>query len=104
MTLTQQIMTVACGILATMLTRFVPFLVFRPGKPTPRSISYLGKLLPASVFALLVVYCLRSASSSPDALAQIAGVIATLALHGWRRNLMWSIAAGTACYMVLIRI
>ena len=34
---------------------FVPFVAFRPGKPTPKYIIYLGKVLPASVFALLVV-------------------------------------------------
>ena len=118
MTVTQQIITVACGVLATMLTRFVPFLLFRPGKPTPKYIVYLGKVLPASVFALLVVYCLRNAVTldldrqpsffsvffSPDAVSQIAGVVTTLAVHLWRRNLMLSIAVGTACYMVMVRI
>lgn len=118
MTLTQQIITVATGVAATMLTRFVPFILFRPGKPTPKYIVYLGKVLPPSVFALLVVYCLRnvatvnrelqsadwSLSLSPDAAAQIAGVAITLVVHAWRRNLMWSIAAGTVCYMLLTRI
>lgn len=45
---------VADGVAATMLTRFVPFVAFRPGKPTPKYIVSLGKVLPASVFALLV--------------------------------------------------
>lgn len=56
MTLTQQVILAAAGAVATMLTRFIPFMVFRPGKPTPKYILYLGKVLPASVFALLVVY------------------------------------------------
>ena len=102
---------VAAGVAATMLTRFLPFLVFRPGKPTPRYILYLGKVLPPSV---LVVYCLRNISfagtaGSPlslpaDTIAQISGVIITIAVHAWRRNMMWSIAAGTAGYMILLRI
>ncbi|MFQ8821296.1 hypothetical protein F7D97_08730 [Prevotella copri] len=25
-------------------------------------------------------------------------------IHVWKRNMMWSIAAGTLCYMLLIRI
>ncbi|MFR5130704.1 hypothetical protein [Segatella copri] len=25
-------------------------------------------------------------------------------MHVWKRNMMWSIAAGTLCYMLLIRI
>ena len=105
---------VAAGVAATMLTRFLPFLVFRPGKPTPRYILYLGKVLPPSVFALLVVYCLRTISFAgtagchlplpADTIAQISGVIITIAVHAWRRNMMWSIAAGTAGYMILLRI
>ena len=102
MTLTQQILTVAAGVLATMLTRFIPFMVFRPGRPTPKYVMYLGRVLPASVFAMLVVYCLRDVSH--DAVAQFTGVAVTAAVHVWRRNMMWSIAAGTVCYMALLRI
>ncbi|HJC87299.1 MAG TPA: AzlD domain-containing protein, partial [Candidatus Eisenbergiella intestinigallinarum] len=60
MTLTQQLVTIGMVILGTVLTRFIPFLVFPAGKPTPRYIQYLGKVLPAAVFGLLVVYCLRN--------------------------------------------
>ena len=116
MTLTQQVIMVAAGAIATMLTRFIPFLVFRPGKPTPKYILYLGKVLPASVFALLVVYCLRHIVYiqkdviddwhfilSADAAAQILAVLFTIVIHLWRKSMMWSIAAGTICYMILIR-
>ena len=102
MTLTQQIMTVAAGVLATMLTRFIPFLVFRSGKPTPKYIMYLGRVLPASVFAMLVVYCLRDLSHM--IIPQLVGVAVTVIVHVWRKNMMWSIVAGTVCYMVLLRI
>lgn len=112
----QQMTMVAAGVLATMLTRFIPFLVFRPGKPTPKYILYLGKVLPASVFALLVVYCLKNISFVPtfhapsvcgipnDTIAQLLSVLFTIAVHAWRRSIMWSIAAGTLCYMMMIRI
>lgn len=116
MPLWQQITMVSAAVLATMITRFIPFLVFRPGKPTPKYILYLGKVLPASVFALLVMYCLRNISFvapsdvpslhgiPTDTIAQLTAVLLTIAVHFWRRNLMWSIAAGTAGYMILIRI
>ncbi|RGH45507.1 branched-chain amino acid transporter AzlD [Prevotella sp. AM42-24] len=105
MTLLQQIIMVSAGVAATMLTRFIPFIAFRPGKPTPKYILYLGKVLPASVFALLVVYCLRHIHSfSADSLAQVAAVAFTILIHVWKRNMTWSIAAGTLCYMLLIRI
>ena len=54
MTLTQQIITIAAVVLATMVTRFLPFLIFPSGKPTPKYIRYLGKVLPAAVFGLLI--------------------------------------------------
>lgn len=105
MTTLQQIIMVAAGVAATMLTRFIPFIAFRPGRPTPKYILYLGKVLPASVFALLVVYCLRDIHCfDHDAIAQMAAVAFTILIHVWRRNMMWSIASGTLCYMLLIRI
>lgn len=113
----QQIAMVAAATLATMLTRFIPFMLFRPGKPTPKYIMYLGKALPASVFALLVIYCIKNISfvaSSPaihtiasipaDTMAQLLGVAFTLLIHFWRKSMMWSIAAGTLFYMAIIRI
>lgn len=114
MSITQQIITVAAGVVATMMTRFIPFMAFRPGKPTPKYITYLGKMLPASVFALLVVYCIRSSvamditnwriSLSADALPQFMAVAFTFLIQVWRRNLMLSMAMGTICYMTLIRL
>ena len=60
MTLPQQIITVAMCVLATVLTRFLPFAVFSARKPTPKYIQHLGNLLPGAIFAMLVVYCLRN--------------------------------------------
>lgn len=118
MIITQQVIMVVAGVAATMLTRFIPFIAFRPGKPTPKYIMHLGKLLPSSVFALLVVYCLRNTIAiektgiltnwhivfSSDAASQFIAVAFTILIHVWRRNMMWSIAAGTICYMILIRL
>lgn len=38
MTILQQVLTIALCSLATMLTRFLPFLIFRADKPTPKYI------------------------------------------------------------------
>ena len=59
MTLTQQIITIGMVVLGTAVTRFLPFLVFPAGKPTPKYVQYLGKVLPAAVFGLLVTYSLK---------------------------------------------
>ena len=60
MTLLQQAITIAVCALATMLTRFLPFLLFSGRRPTPKYVTYLGRALPAAIFAMLVVYCLRN--------------------------------------------
>ena len=56
----EQIITIAMCTLGTMATRFLPFLIFRSDKPTPKYVQYLGKMLPGAIFAMLVVYCLGS--------------------------------------------
>ena len=56
MTVTQQVITIAITAVATIITRFLPFAVFQSKKrQTPKFIEYLGKALPAAVFAMLVV-------------------------------------------------
>lgn len=62
MTLTQQLITIGMVILGTVLIRFLPFLLFPAGRPTPGYVRYLGTVLPSAVFGLLVVYCLKDVS------------------------------------------
>ena len=61
-----------------------------------RYIQYLGKVLPASVFALLVVYCLRHIHSfSSDSVAQVVAVAFTILIHVWKRILIIHISPST---------
>lgn len=60
MTLTEQIITIGMVVLGTIITRFLPFLLFPAGKPVPKYVQYLGKALPSAVFGLLVIYCLKN--------------------------------------------
>ena len=105
MTLTQQIVTIALCVGGTMLTRFLPFLVFSSKKPTPAYIQYLGKALPAAVFGMLVVYCLKNVSilSGVHGLPEAIAIAVTILLHLWRKQMLLSIAGGTVCYMLLIQ-
>ena len=57
MTIPQQIITIGLCALGTMITRFLPFIVFRENRKTPAFIQYIGKYLPGAVFGMLVVYC-----------------------------------------------
>lgn len=105
MTVTQQIITVAVVVFATMLTRYIPFVVFPAGKPTPKYISYLGTVLPSAVFGLLVVYCLKDVSilSGSHGLPELIAIAVVVALHLWKRQMLLSIAGGTVCYMLLVQ-
>ncbi|MGN0172191.1 MAG: branched-chain amino acid transporter permease [Acutalibacteraceae bacterium] len=105
MTLTQQLITVAMVVLGTMTTRFLPFLVFPAGKPTPRYIQYLGRVLPAAVFGLLVVYCLKNVDvfTFGYGLPELISIALVVALHLWKRQMLLSIAGGTICYMLLVQ-
>ncbi len=105
MTLTQQIITIGMVILGTALTRFLPFLVFPAGKPTPKYIQYLGKVLPAAVFGLLVVYCLRNVNvlTETHGLPEAISVAVVVGLHLWKKQMLLSIAGGTVCYMLLVQ-
>ncbi len=105
MTLLQQIITIAMCAAATMLTRFLPFMVFRSDRPTPKYIQYLGKVLPGAIFGMLVVYCLRNVSliQCSYGLPELIAIAVTIGLHLWRRQILVSIAGGTICYMLLVQ-
>lgn len=87
----------------TAALRFLPFVMFSKG--TPKTIVYLGNLLPNAIMAMLVVYCLKNVSfvagshGIPEALA----VFLVAVLHKWKHNMLLSILGGTAAYMVLVQ-
>ena len=105
MTLTQQIITIGMVVLGTMRTRFLPFLLFPAGKPTPKYIQYLGRVLPASVFGLLVIYCLKNVSvfTGSHGIPELLAILLVVVLHLWKRQMLLSIAGGTVFYMILVQ-
>lgn len=104
MTTMQQILTIAVLAAGTALTRFLPFLVFR-GKQTPKYIQYLSTVLPSAVFGMLVVYCLKDVqfADGHHGVPELIGVVCTVLLHLWKRQMMVSIFGGTAVYMLLVQ-
>lgn len=106
MTIPQQIITIAMCILGTMLTRYLPFLIFSDKRPTPQYILYLGKALPCAIFGMLVVYCLKDVSilSGTHGLPELIAIGVTVALHLWKKQMLLSIAGGTMTYMLLIQL
>ena len=106
MTLSEEIITIGMCVLATLLTRFLPFLVFSEKKKTPKFIEYLGKALPAAIFALLVVYCLKNVdiTAGSHGIPEFISVAVVTVLHLWKRKLLLSMAGGTLCYMLLVQL
>ena len=106
MSFAQQWIIIAVVVVGTMLTRFLPFLIFPAGRPTPKHIAYLGKVLPPAVFGLLIIYCLRNVSlfSGSHGLPELIALLVVLALHLWKKQMLLSIAGGTVCYMLLIQL
>lgn len=105
MTVWQEIVTIGLCALATMLTRFLPFFVFRSDKPMPKYIEYLGKALPGAIFGMLVVYCLKNVNvlNGSHGLPELIAIAAVVVLHLWKRNMLLSIGGGTVCYMLLVQ-
>lgn len=97
------ILTVAA---VTFSTRAVPFLVFPPGKPIPRTVRYLGRVLTPAVIGMLVIYCLKDISlfSAPHGIPELLAAASVVVLHVWKRNNLLSIGAGTVLYMFLIQV
>ncbi len=99
------LITVAAVVLGTMLTRFLPFLIFREGKETPKIIKFMGSALPPAVFALLVVYCLKTMNFTayPYGLPEIISVLSVIGIHLLFKQMLISIGVGTVIYMVLLQ-
>ena len=96
---------VAALAAATVITRFLPFLLFPAGKKIPRYMEYLGKTLPYAAMGLLVVYCLKGINffAGSHGIPELLSVTAVAALHVWKRNSLLSISVGTVLYMFLVQ-
>ena len=105
MSLMEQILTIAIAVLAVQITRWLPFWIFSANRPIPEYIRYLGRVLPAAMFGMLVVYCYKNIDvlSGFHGLPEFIAGAVVLALHFWKRNMFLSIAAGTLLYMFLVQ-
>lgn len=106
MTFTQLLITIGMMILGTILTRFLPFVVFSSDKPTPKYIQYIGKVLPAATFGLLVVYCLKDIDilSGSHGIPEAICILIVALLHLWKKQMLLSISVGTISYMLLVQL
>lgn len=104
MTVLQSVITIAVVVFGTMLTRFLPFLLFPEGRTPPAYIVYLGKVLPYTVTGLLVVYCLKDAVFTElHAIPELIAIVCVAALQKWKKNMLLSMGVGTCLYMLLVQ-
>ena len=97
------ILAVAAG---TQITRWLPFWLFPEKKDPPAVVLYLGRVLPAAMMGLLVVYCLKHVTwlSSPHGAPEVLAILTVVLLHRWKENVLLSIGGGTALYMLLVQV
>ena len=94
----------AGALLGTMVTRFLPFLIFPEGKEPPEFIQYLGKVLHYAVIGLLVIYCLKDVPGSGTyGIPEFLAIAFIVLLHRWKKSILLSIGGGTVFYMLLVQ-
>ncbi|MBD0383972.1 branched-chain amino acid transporter permease [Paenibacillus sedimenti] len=105
MTLLERMITIGMVVLGTMMTRFIPFIIFPSGRPTPSYVRYLGKVLPSAALGLLVVYSIKDVKllSGNHGVPELISIAIVACLHNWKRNMLLSIASGTLVYMFIIQ-
>lgn len=104
MTTMQGIVTIIIVVIGTMITRFLPFIIFPETKTPPRIIVYLGNVLPYAVMGLLVIYCLKDAVFTKyHALPELIAIIIVIIIHKLKKNTLLSIGTGTIVYMMLVQ-
>ena len=94
------VVAVAAGVTWTL--RALPFALLAPLRRS-HVVPHLATTMPVGVMAILVVDSLRHTPLAVPPYGAAAGIAlaATVALHLWRRNILLSIAGGTAVHVVL---
>jgi branched-subunit amino acid transport protein AzlD len=106
LTTAQALIIIALLALGTIITRFLPFVLFPNAASAPPYILYLGQMLPAAAIGLLVAYCVKDVNltAAPHGLPEAIAIAVVTALHGWKRNTLLSIGGGTLLYMLLVQL
>lgn len=90
----------------TFLTRAVPFLFFSGKRELKGFIKKLADILPLSMIAVLVIYCLKDTVNQNTAqnLVTLSACIIVCVLHIIKGNTLLSIGVGTVIYMIGLHI
>ena len=99
------LLAILLAAVITFALRALPFLIFHGERKMLEFLVKLGAVLPAAIMAVLIVYCLKDIAVDwrANALSKILAVLTVGISYKWKQNTLISIAAGTAVYMILIR-
>lgn len=105
MTQSQLLITIVLFAIGTMITRFLPFIIFPESRTTPKFVIFLGKYLPAAVIGMLVIYCIKDVSilTGTHGLPELISIAVIVLLHVWKRQVLLSVGVGTVLYMLLVQ-
>jgi branched-subunit amino acid transport protein AzlD len=106
MTDLQLLITVLAMAAATIITRFLPFILFPDHKPIPKFVGFLADRLPFASLGMLVVYALKDVkiTESPYGLYECISLLVISLIHTWKHNTLLSIGLGLMTYLILINI
>ena len=90
---------------ATLIIRFLPFVIIRKSIAERKYIKFLGDMMPYSMIALLVIYCLKDVNliKYPYGISELISIAIIIVFHIFKRNVLISIGAGTIIYMFLVQ-
>ena len=106
MTFIERMITILiCGA-ATILTRAIPFILFDKGKETPKFIKYLGDVLPAATFGMLIIFCLKSFDirDISTSIKMIIAIIVSVIIHLYKGKISITMIVGTLAYILLVNL
>lgn len=102
----------------TFSLRALPFILFNGNRKMPEKLEHLGKTLPATIMAVLIVYCIKDAVMSLTDIAhfgweKFAAVLVVGLVYKSRLSKKYlsqnmrtflAIVIGTAAYMIFINV
>tara|TARA_B110000879_G_scaffold176141_1_gene229860 strand:- start:231 stop:551 length:321 start_codon:yes stop_codon:yes gene_type:complete len=102
--MTASLATLLLGLfIISLVTRWLPY-VFAKYLKKAEMIQSIGKLLPAYIMCLLLVYevHIETFLHVPYGVPELVSLSVLTLVHLWRRQLLLSLCVGSACYLLLL--
>lgn len=99
------VFAILLSALITFLLRAFPFILFKE-KQLPDWLNCLGKTLPMTIMAVLIVYCLKDLKGNFTELflPYLLAIVTVVFTYHYKKNTFLSIILSTVVYMILIHL